>query len=65
VAVIRISTLLLKSQDSAIIAIGYGLDDRSSSPGWVKNSLISMSSRAALRSTQPPIKWVPGAVSRE
>jgi hypothetical protein len=38
---------------------------RSSSPGRVKNFLFSMSSRPALGSTQPPIQWVPGALSRE
>jgi hypothetical protein len=36
---------------------------RSSSPGRVKNFLFSKSSRPALRSTQPPIIWVPGALS--
>jgi hypothetical protein len=35
----------------------------SSSPGRVKNSLFSMSSRPALGTTQPPIQWVPGALS--
>jgi hypothetical protein len=32
-------------------------------PGKVKNVLFSTSSRPALRSTQPPIQWVPGDVS--
>jgi hypothetical protein len=36
---------------------------RSSSPGGVKNFLFSRSSRPALRSTQPPIQWVPRALS--
>jgi hypothetical protein len=35
----------------------------SSSPGGVKNFHFSISSRPALGSAQPPIKWVPGAVS--
>jgi hypothetical protein len=53
------------SRDSSVgIATGYGLDDRggagSSSPGRVKNFHFPISSRPALRSTQPPIKWVPG-----
>jgi hypothetical protein len=39
--------------------------DRSSSPGRVKNFLFSKSSRPALGSTQPPIQWVPGALSPE
>jgi hypothetical protein len=36
------------------------LRSRSSSPGMIKNFLLS-SSRPALGSTQPPIQWVPGA----
>jgi hypothetical protein len=35
---------------------------RSSSPSKVKKFLFSTSSRPALRSTQPPIQWVPGAL---
>jgi hypothetical protein len=49
------------------IATSYGLDDRGvgiPSPGSVKNFLFSSSSRPALGSTQPPIQWVPGALSR-
>jgi hypothetical protein len=34
-----------------------------SSPGRDKNFLFSKSPRPALRSTQPPIQWVPGALS--
>jgi hypothetical protein len=47
------------------MATGYRLDDRdrSLSPGGVKNFLFSASSRQALGSTQPPIQWVPGALS--
>jgi hypothetical protein len=55
------------SRDSVVsIATCYGLDDRGvgvPSPGRVKNFLFSMSSRPALESTQPPIQWVPGALS--
>jgi hypothetical protein len=40
------------------------LRGRGSSPGRVKNFHFSMSSRPALGSTQPPIQWVPGALSR-
>jgi hypothetical protein len=36
---------------------------RSSSPGRVMNFLLSMSSRLALGSTQPPTQWVPRALS--
>jgi hypothetical protein len=49
------------------IATGYGLDDwggGSSSPGRVKYFHFSISSKPALGSTQPHIKWVPGALSR-
>jgi hypothetical protein len=36
--------------------------DRSSNPGRVRNFLFSKSSRPVLRSTEPPIQWVPGAL---
>jgi hypothetical protein len=39
-----------------------GPKDRSSSPGKVKNFLFS-TSRPVLGPTQPPIQWVPGALS--
>jgi hypothetical protein len=48
------------------IATGYWLDDRGfgvPSSGRDKNFLFSTSSRPALESTQPPIQWVPGALS--
>jgi hypothetical protein len=38
---------------------------RSSSPGRVQNFLFSTASRPALGSIQPPIQWVPGALSPE
>jgi hypothetical protein len=33
---------------------------QSSSPGWVRNSFFSMSSRLVLWPNQPPNQWVPG-----
>jgi hypothetical protein len=54
----------MRDRDSSVgIATGYGLDDQgdgSSSPGRVKNFHFSISSRPALESIQPLIKWVPG-----
>jgi hypothetical protein len=56
-----------KSRGSSVgIATGYGVDDRevgSSSPGRVKNFLLSKSLRPDLGSTQPPNQWAPGALS--
>jgi hypothetical protein len=56
-----------RSRDNAVgIATSYGNGrprGRSSSHSRVKNFLFSKSSRPALRSTQPPIQWVTGALS--
>jgi hypothetical protein len=53
----------IRSRDSVVgIATGRSTG-RSSSPDRVKGILFSKSSRPALRSTQPPIQWVPRALS--
>jgi hypothetical protein len=55
----RASEMLIPHLDSIVgIATGYGLETEgsSSSPGRVKNFLLSTSSRPALRPTQPPIQ---------
>jgi hypothetical protein len=40
------------------VALGYGLEDRG--PGIF---LFTTASRTALKPTQPPVQWVPGALS--
>jgi hypothetical protein len=47
------------------IATGYGLDNWGVGVQVLggKNFHFSMSSRPALRTTQPPIQWVPGTLS--
>jgi hypothetical protein len=55
------------SRDIAVgIATGYGPDDWGvgvPSPSGGKKFHFSMSFRSALGPTQPPIRWVPGALS--
>jgi hypothetical protein len=49
-----------------VIALGYGLDDWSSTvrfPVGLGIFLFTTVSRTALGLTQPPIQWVPGALS--
>jgi hypothetical protein len=59
--------LLSMSQDNVVgIATDYRLNkprSRSSSPGRIKNFLFPTLSRPALGPAQPPIQWVPGALS--
>jgi hypothetical protein len=46
------------------VALGYGLDDRGfESRHVVRISLFTTASRTSLGPTQPPIQWVPGALS--
>jgi hypothetical protein len=56
-----------ESRDSSVgIELGYGLDDRGSRVRFLAGLgifLFTTASRMALRSTQPPIQWVPGALS--
>jgi hypothetical protein len=59
--------VIIYFDDVGCLATGYGLDDQgggSSSPGRVKYFHFSISSRPARGSSQPPIKWVPEALSR-
>jgi hypothetical protein len=57
----------MENQDSSVgIATGYGLDGRGAEvrvPVGARIFLHSTSSRPALGPTQPPIQWVPGALS--
>jgi hypothetical protein len=69
VSVFMKSTHFNTSHDSSVgIALGYRLGDLVSSvrfPAGVGNFLFTTVSRTALGPTQPPIQWVPGALSLE
>jgi hypothetical protein len=56
-----------ESHDNSVgIALSYGLEDRDSRvrfPAGAGNFLFTTASRTALGPTQPPINWVPGALS--
>jgi hypothetical protein len=55
---------VILSQDNFVgIATGYGLDDWGSIPGRCKSFLFFTAFRLALGPTQPPIQWVPEALS--
>jgi hypothetical protein len=56
------SCLFSKSSGTAL---GYGLDDRGSSPGRDREFFPHHRVRQVLRPTQPPIQWVPGSPSLE
>jgi hypothetical protein len=60
---IEIKHLEAPSRDSVVgIATCYGLDDRGVGV-QVPVGVRIFTSRPALGSTQPPIQWVPGAIS--
>jgi hypothetical protein len=59
-----VTLFFVMSRDSCDIALGYGLEDRgfeSRQPLGI--FLLTTVSRPALAPTQPPIQWVPGALS--
>jgi hypothetical protein len=62
-----VPTYSSKSRDSSVsIALGHGLDDRGSRvrfPAGAGNFLFTTAFRTALGPNQPPIQWVPGALS--
>jgi hypothetical protein len=60
----RAAEVMCLRQDSSVsIVKGYKLDHQGSFPGRVKILLSSTLSRVALDPTEPPIQWVPKALS--
>jgi hypothetical protein len=58
--------VLMLYTSRAVIVLGYGLDDQGSRfrfLGGLGTFLFTTASRTALWPTQPPIQWVPGALS--
>jgi hypothetical protein len=54
----------LNRDSSVILALGYGLDDRGfGSRQGLGTFLFTTASRPALGPIQPPVQWVPGALS--
>jgi hypothetical protein len=62
-----VAAMYCNPRDSSVgIALGYGLDDRGSRvrfPAGLGIFLFTTASRTALGPTQPPIQWIPGALS--
>jgi hypothetical protein len=65
--IITIITTIIKSHDSSVgIALGYGLDDRGSRvqlPAGAGNFSFHHRVQNGSGPTQPPIQWVPRALS--
>jgi hypothetical protein len=58
--------MCVSRDSSVVIALGYVLDDRGSRvrfPAGAGIFLFTTASRTALEPNQPPIQWVPGALS--